>query len=54
MFDLWKRVSFGLRRIQIFFFYALPFGEPFGVFLKLFWGHFLTIYCRVLSVLHLL
>jgi hypothetical protein len=29
-------------------------GEPFGVFLKPFWGHFLTIFCRVLSVLQLL
>jgi hypothetical protein len=37
-----------------FFFCAKPFGEPFGAFLNSFWGHFLTIICRVLSVLQLL
>jgi hypothetical protein len=40
MFDLWKRVGFGLRRILIFS-YAQPFGEPFGVFLKSFGVTFL-------------
>jgi hypothetical protein len=54
MFDLWKRVGFGLRKILIFSIYALPFGEPFGAFLKPFWGHFLTIFCRVLGVLQML
>ena len=52
MFDLWPKVGFGLRQILIFF-HAQPFGEPFGVFLKSFWGYFLTIICRVLSALHL-
>jgi hypothetical protein len=33
---------------------AQPFGEPFGVFLNSFGGHFLTIICRVLRVLQLL
>jgi hypothetical protein len=37
-----------------FFSYAQPFGEPFGVVLKPFWGHFLTIIFKILSVLHLL
>ena len=53
MFDLWKSVGFGLRKILIFLL-GFPFGEPFGVFLKSFWGHFITIICRVLSVIHLL
>jgi hypothetical protein len=35
------------------FFNALLFSDHFGVFLKSFWGHSLTIFCRVLSVLQL-
>ena len=38
----------------LFFFCAQTFGEPFGVFLKSFWGYFITIICRLLSVLQLL
>jgi hypothetical protein len=52
MFDLWKGGGFGLRRILIFFLCSTLF-ESFGVFLKSFWGYFLTIICRVLSALHL-
>jgi hypothetical protein len=52
-FDLWKGGGFELRRILIFLLCS-TFGESFGVFLKPFWGHFLTIICRELSVLHLL
>jgi hypothetical protein len=37
-----------------FFFYVLLFGDLFGVFLNSFWGHFLTNFCSVLSVLQLL
>jgi hypothetical protein len=54
MFDLWPKVGFGLRQFLIFFFHAQPYGEPFRVFLKSFWGYFLTIICRLLSVLQLL
>jgi hypothetical protein len=38
----------------LFFFHSQPFGETFGVFLKFFWGYFLTIICRLFSVLQLL
>jgi hypothetical protein len=55
MFDLSKRVGFGLRKNSDFSLRFFPLGEPFGVFfLKPFWGNFLTIFCRVLSVLQLL
>jgi hypothetical protein len=47
MFDLWKRVSFGLRRILIFSLMLNPLVNLLGFFLKYFWGHFLTIFCRV-------
>jgi hypothetical protein len=53
MFDLWKGGGFGLRRILIFFLMLNPFVNLLGVFLKSFWGYFLTIICRVLSALHL-
>jgi hypothetical protein len=54
MCDLCPKVSFGLRQFLIFFFHSQPFGETFGVFLKSFWGYFLTIICRLFSVLQLL
>jgi hypothetical protein len=53
MFDLWIGGGFGLRRILIFF-VLNPLVNLLGFFLNSFWGHFLTIICRVLSVLHLL
>jgi hypothetical protein len=52
-------VIFGQRLVLdlnnfCFFFHAQPFGDTFGVFLESFWGYFLNIICRLLSVLQLL
>jgi hypothetical protein len=52
MFDLRKRVGFELEKNLIF--YVFLFGDLFGVFLNPFWGHSLSMFCRVLSVLQLL
>jgi hypothetical protein len=48
-----QRLVFGLRQFLIFL-CVQTFGDPFGAFLKSFWGYFLTIICRLLSVLQLL
>jgi hypothetical protein len=53
MCDLWPRVGFGLRKIRIFLLCSTLWYTFWG-FSEFFWGHFLTIICRVLRVLQLL
>jgi hypothetical protein len=53
MCDLCPKVSFGFRHFLIFLLCS-NLWWAFGAFLKSFWGYFLTIICRLLSVLQLL